>query len=294
MNTEDIDKKIGMPDVDEEWAKFEREVIGEETKTKKRGLVGWTVGIAASIALLAGIFLWVNGEEKPTDSSEVVAQATNTQKEVKNNVTNDNETQKETTDKSLSDAVAEDSRTDNPTSNLIAMGTPLSNDKVANPQSDNRMVTSPSNNNQNAQTPATDNKTDEKVFSVVEQQPSFRGGYIGLQEFIKQNLKYPSMAQEYGVSGRVIMQFKIDSLGYISDIKAAKYLLQYDTLLLSRESEARQAELKVQIAQQLEEECARVITMMPRWAPGRLYGKSVSTKYSLPFLFQPSEMLGTE
>ena len=42
MKTEDIDKKIGMPDVDEEWAKFEREVLSEETKTRKRVFVGWT------------------------------------------------------------------------------------------------------------------------------------------------------------------------------------------------------------------------------------------------------------
>ena len=61
MKTEDIDKKIGMPDVDEEWAKFESEVIGEEEpKTGKRVFIGWTSGIAASIALLVGFFLWGN------------------------------------------------------------------------------------------------------------------------------------------------------------------------------------------------------------------------------------------
>lgn len=296
MKTEDIDKKIGMPDIDDEWAKFEREVIGEEETTpRKRVLWGWTAGIAASIALVAGFFLWGNGAEKPTDSSEVVAQATNTQTEVKNIVANDKETQEETTDNIQSEAVAEDCKTDNPTSNLIAMGTPRSNDnvanpqskdKVANPQSDNRVGTSPSNDNQEAQIPATNNKTDEKIFTVVEQQPSFRGGNTALQEFIKQNLRYPPSAQAYGVSGRIIMQFIIDSGGYVSDAKAVRYFLQYDTLLLNRESEARQIQLKEQIAQELEEECARVIAMMPRWMPGKIQGKVVSTKYNLPFLFK--------
>ena len=76
MKTEDIDKKIGMPDVDEEWARFEREVLGEEvTKSRKRVFVGWTIGIAASIALLAGIFLWGNGAEQQTGSSNQLAQA---------------------------------------------------------------------------------------------------------------------------------------------------------------------------------------------------------------------------
>ena len=54
MKREDIDKKIGMPDVDAEWAKFEREVIGKDTKRKPWRVATWTggIGIAATIALL--------------------------------------------------------------------------------------------------------------------------------------------------------------------------------------------------------------------------------------------------
>lgn len=55
MRREDIDKKIGMPDVDAEWAKFEREVIGQPKASRKP--LYWGVGIAASITLVAGIFL---------------------------------------------------------------------------------------------------------------------------------------------------------------------------------------------------------------------------------------------
>ena len=55
MRREDIDKKIGMPDVDAEWAKFEREVINPKTTSRKPFY--WGIGIAASIALIAGIFL---------------------------------------------------------------------------------------------------------------------------------------------------------------------------------------------------------------------------------------------
>ena len=55
MKTEDIDKKIGMPDVDDEWAKFESEVIDKPTTSRKP--LYWGIGIAASIALVAGIFL---------------------------------------------------------------------------------------------------------------------------------------------------------------------------------------------------------------------------------------------
>ena len=288
MKTEDIDKKIGMPDVDEEWAKFEREVLSEETKTRKRVFVGWTIGIAASIALLAGIFLWGNDEEQQTGSSNQLAQAAKDQTSEKRNVTDSDEVKEDTTHNSQSqellstprevfENVAANHQKEKPSGELLAQATPPATERMEE------------------QIPALENRTENiRVFNVVEQQPSFRGGYRGLQEFIKQNLKYPSMAQAYGVSGRVIMQFKIDSLGYISDVKAAKHLLRYDTLLLSRESEARQIELKEQIPQQLEEECARVIALMPRWSPAKISGKVVSMKYNLPFMFQPSEMLKTE
>ena len=289
MKTEDIDKKIGMPDVDEEWAKFEREVLGvEETKSRKRVFVGWTIGIAASIALLAGIFLWGNDAEQQTGSSNQLVQAAKDQTSEKRNVTDSDEVKEGTTHNSQSqeplstprevfENVAANHQKEKPSGELLAQATPPATERMEE------------------QIPALENRTENiRVFNVVEQQPSFRGGYRGLQEFIKQNLKYPSMAQAYGVSGRVIMQFKIDSLGYISDVKAAKHLLRYDTLLLSRESEARQIELKEQIPQQLEEECARVIALMPRWSPAKISGKVVSMKYNLPFMFQPSEMLKTE
>ena len=288
MKTEDIDKKIGMPDVDEEWAKFEREVLCKETKTRKRVFVGWTIGIAASIALLAGIFLWGNDAEQQTGSSNQLAQAAKDQTSEKRNVSDSDVVKEDTTHNGQSqeplstprevfENVAANHQKEKPSGELLAQATPPMGERMEE------------------QTPALENRTENiRVFNVVEQQPSFRGGYIGLQEFIKQNLKYPSIAQAYGVSGRVIMQFKIDSLGYISDVKAAKHLLRYDTLLLSRESEARQIELKEQIPQQLEEECARVIALMPRWSPAKISGKVVSMKYNLPFMFQPSEMLKSE
>ena len=293
MKTEDIDKKIGMPDVDEEWARFEREVLGEEeTKSRKRVFVGWTIGIAASIALLAGIILWGNGAEQQTGSSNQLAQAAKDQ-------TSGKEQTSEKRNVTDSDVVKEDTAINSQTQEPLSTPREVFENVAVNHQKEKpsgellAQATPPASERMEEQTP--ENRTENiRVFNTVEQQPSFRGGYIGLQEFIKQNLKYPSLAQEYGVRGRVIMQFKIDSLGYISDVKAARHILGYDTLLLSRESEARQIELKEQIPQLLEEECARVISLMPRWSPAKISGKVVSMKYNLPFTFQPSEMLKKE
>ena len=71
MKQEDIDKKIGMPDVDAEWAKFEREVIGREKASRKS--LYWAIGIAASIALIAGFFLFGLDTEEP---QQTIAQQT--------------------------------------------------------------------------------------------------------------------------------------------------------------------------------------------------------------------------
>lgn len=280
MKAEDIDKKIGMPDVDEEWAKFERKVLGEETKPQKRVLIGWTIGIAASIAILAGIFFWDNDTDKLTDSGKQLAQTANVQiQEERKDTEVDAPHEDRVSNNSSGNAAANNDKDitpvnakDNPSGKSFAQATPPTQDRMEVP------------------TPAVVNSTDN-VFSVVEQQPSFPGGNRALQEFIKKNLRYPSTAQAYGANGRVAMQFKIDSLGYISNIKAIKFLLKYDTVLLNRETEVRQMQLKEQIAQELEEECTRVIALMPRWSPGRVCGKTVSMKYVLPFRFNLSDSL---
>ena len=56
MKTEDIDKRINMPDVDAEWARFEKEVIGKNTNSTKKIWLGG-ISIAASIILVTGLFL---------------------------------------------------------------------------------------------------------------------------------------------------------------------------------------------------------------------------------------------
>lgn len=294
MKTEDIDKKIGMPDVDEEWAKFERVVLDKETKTGKRVFLGWTAGIAASIALLAGIFLWGNDAEKQEGGGKELAKATNVEATEKMIVTDGDETKAVPVNNSSNEDTASNNEREHTQDTRVARPSNNRKDNPSNNRKDDSSTpllahTPPQpTKDMDEQAPAVgEMKDNQNVFAAVEQQPYFRGGYSALQEFIKQHLRYPQLAQEYGVKGKVIMQFKIDSLGYISEVKAVKHFLKYDTLLLSRESESRQIQLKEQISQQLEEECARVIALMPRWAPGRVYGKVVSMKYNLPFQFQP-------
>lgn len=72
MKTEDIDKRIGMPDVDKEWARFEREVIGKEAKTNKRSIYSWIGGLGIAACLL--LFFLINMGDEPKPATPVVAE----------------------------------------------------------------------------------------------------------------------------------------------------------------------------------------------------------------------------
>ncbi len=72
MKTEDIDKKIGMPDVDKEWARFEQEVIGKEPKANKRSVYSWIGGLGIAACLL--LFFLINRGDEPKPATPVVAE----------------------------------------------------------------------------------------------------------------------------------------------------------------------------------------------------------------------------
>jgi len=131
--------------------------------------------------------------------------------------------------------------------------------------------------------------TEEKVYDCGEVMPYFPGGDRALLEFVKNNLRYPDLAIEYGVKGRVIMTFKVDTIGQVSNIKPAKFLLRYDTLYMNRVPTGQQIALKQQIDSLLSKECIRVISLMPRWTPGSLFGETVSVKYNLPVQFNATD-----
>lgn len=249
MKQEDIDKKIGMPDVDEEWAKFEHEVIGQPTASRKP--LYWGIGIAASIALIAGIFLFGHDTEEP---QQMIAQQTTTTVEAPT-------ADKKAIEKS-NESIAS-SEKDVP--NIVETKQRLSSDLLAQ---------------------ALPPTTEETVYDCGEVMPQYPGGDRALKVFIMNNLRYPDLAMEYGARGRVIMNFLVDSCGYVSNIKPLKYLLKYDTLYMNRVPEERQVALKEQIKTLMGEESTRILSLMPqRWTPGSMFGKNVSVRYNVPIIF---------
>lgn len=103
----------------------------------------------------------------------------------------------------------------------------------------------------------------EEVFIFVEIMPSFPGGEEALSKFLQKNLRYPHMAQETGIEGKVFVQFVVDTEGKVSEVQA----------------------VGAHKGGGLEEEAVRVVKLMPNWKPGKQSGRAVSVRYNLPIGF---------
>lgn len=105
---------------------------------------------------------------------------------------------------------------------------------------------------------------DEKtIFEVVEEMPDFPGGISALMQFLSKGIKYPTIAVENGVQGRVSVQFVVNKDGSIVDAVVLRGVDPY-----------------------LDKEALRVIATMPKWKPGMQRGKAVRVKYTVPVVFR--------
>ncbi len=102
-----------------------------------------------------------------------------------------------------------------------------------------------------------------KVFDVVEQMPQFPGGQQALFEYLSKHIKYPVIAEENGVQGRVIVTFVVERDGSITDVKVVK-----------------------SVDPSLDKEATRVVKGMPHWIPGKQNGSAVRVKYTVPVTFR--------
>jgi len=102
-----------------------------------------------------------------------------------------------------------------------------------------------------------------KVFDVVEQMPSFPGGDAELMKFLHDHMKYPAIAEENGIQGRVVCTFVVERDGSISDVKVVK-----------------------SVDPSLDKEAIRVLKSMPKWIPGKQNGSAVRVKYTVPVTFR--------
>ena len=111
--------------------------------------------------------------------------------------------------------------------------------------------------------PVKPKEEENKVFDVVEQMPSFPGGMAALMAYLQKSIKYPPVAEENGIQGRVICTFVVERDGRVTDVRVAK-----------------------SVDPSLDKEAVRVVSAMPAWIPGKQNGQSVRVKYTLPVTFR--------
>ncbi|MCQ2235596.1 MAG: energy transducer TonB [Bacteroidales bacterium] len=102
----------------------------------------------------------------------------------------------------------------------------------------------------------------EEVFVIAEQMPAFPGGDVELRKFLAQSVKYPVIAQENGIQGRVFVSFVVDKTGSVTNARVARG-----------------------IDPNLDKEALRVVNSMPKWTPGMQRGKPVKVSYTVPINF---------
>lgn len=100
------------------------------------------------------------------------------------------------------------------------------------------------------------------IFTVVEEMPGFPGGDEARLKFLQDNIQYPQVAKESGISGTVYVSFVVDSKGRVTDVKVLRG-----------------------IGGGCDEEAVRVIKIMPHWNPGKQAGKPVRVQFTMPIRF---------
>ncbi|MBR3626471.1 MAG: M56 family metallopeptidase [Bacteroidaceae bacterium] len=103
----------------------------------------------------------------------------------------------------------------------------------------------------------------DSIYEIVEIMPVFTGGAAGMMKFLSDNIKYPAEAQEAGIEGRVFTRFVINEDGSVSDVEILR-----------------------SVHPLLDAEAIRVVKAMPKWTPGKVGGKAVKVRYSLPLVFR--------
>ena len=102
-----------------------------------------------------------------------------------------------------------------------------------------------------------------EIFTIVEEMPEFPGGMNKLAEYLGKNIKYPQMARESGIQGRVFVQFVVEPDGSVSNVAVMRSL-----------------------GGGCDEEAIRVVKSMPKWKAGKQRGKPVRVSYILPVNFK--------
>lgn len=108
-----------------------------------------------------------------------------------------------------------------------------------------------------------DTTTDDKIYEVCEQMPTYKGGEEAMMRFLSQVTRYPQRAQDLGIQGCVVVGFIVEKDGSLSDFK---FIQRVDP--------------------ELDDEALKTVKVMPKWNPGKHNGQNVRVRHSVPVGFK--------
>lgn len=105
--------------------------------------------------------------------------------------------------------------------------------------------------------------SEDEIITYAETMPEFPGGETAMRDYLSKHIEYPVMARENGIQGKVYVGFVVDKEGIIKDVKVLKG-----------------------IGAGCDEEAKRVVSKMPKWTPGKMNGRNVNVKFTVPINFK--------
>ena len=106
-------------------------------------------------------------------------------------------------------------------------------------------------------------ESSQQIFTVVETMPEFPGGQGALLQYLSKSIKYPVIAQENGIQGRVVVQFVVTKTGSIGQVRVVR-----------------------KVDPDLDAEAVRVVKSLPKFVPGKMNGHPVNVWFTLPVVFK--------
>ena len=111
---------------------------------------------------------------------------------------------------------------------------------------------------------AEEEEVEEEIFVIVEDMPKFKGGDINkFREWVQKRVRYPELATENGIQGRVFITFVVETNGNVSNVSISR-----------------------SVDQLLDEAAKEAVMASPKWEPGMQRGRPVRVRYSIPIIFQ--------
>lgn len=108
-------------------------------------------------------------------------------------------------------------------------------------------------------------KQEQIIFDVVEEDAQFPEGLVAMRKYIADNLKYPTVAKEAGLEGRCILRFVVGMDGIISNVAVKRGVMD---------------------CPECDAEAIRLVKSMPKWIPGKVFGKNVNSFFTLLITFK--------